>query len=127
MLKVKINIKSEEINNTNTVIASLLTIEVLFGEEKRRRITFDSRKNQIIRIGRIKNEETDFAFEDGDVSRKQCMIIFEDNNWYIIDGNGENPSSNGTWFYPEKFFNISDGLIVRMGTTLFECKYIQDH
>ncbi len=127
MLKVKIGIKSEEINNANTVIASLLTLEVLFGEEKRRRITFDSRKKQIIRIGRIKNEETDFAFEDGDVSRKQCMIIFEDNNWYIIDGNGENPSSNGTWFYPEKFFNISDGLIVRMGTTLFECKYIQDH
>jgi len=127
MLKVKIDIKSEEINNTNTVIASLLTLEVLFGEEKRRRITFDSRKNQIIRIGRIKNEETDFAFEDGDVSRKQCMIIFEDNNWYIVDGNGENQSSNGTWFYPEKFFNISDGLIVRMGTTLFECKYIQDH
>ncbi len=127
MLQVKIDIKSEEINNTNTVIASLLTIEVLFGEENRRRITFDSRKNQIIRIGRIKNEETDFAFEDGDVSRKQCMIIFEDNNWYIVDGNGENPSSNGTWFYPEKFYNISDGLIVRMGTTLFECKYIQDH
>ena len=127
MLRVRIDIKSEEINNTNTVIASLLTIEVLFGEENRRRITFDSRKKREIKIGRIKNEETDFAFEDGDVSRKQCMIIFEDNNWYIVDGNGENPSSNGTWFYPEKFYNISDGLIVRMGTTLFECKYIQDH
>ena len=54
------------------------------------------------------------------------MIIFDDNNWYIVDGNGEHPSSNGTWFYPEKFFNIIDGLIIRMGTTLFECKYIQD-
>ncbi len=127
MLQVKIDIKSEEINNSNTVIASLLTIEVLFGEEKRRKITFDSRKNQIIRIGRIKNEETDFVFEDEDVSRKQCMIIFEENNWYIVDGNGKNPSSNGTWFFPEKYFNILEGLIVRMGTTLFECKYIQDH
>jgi pSer/pThr/pTyr-binding forkhead associated (FHA) protein len=126
MIQVKIDIKSEEINNTNIVIASLLTLEVLFGEEKRRKITFDSRKNQIIRIGRIKNEETDFIFEDGDVSRKQCMIIFDDNNWYIVDGNGEHPSSNGTWFYPEKFFNIIDGLIIRMGTTLFECKYIQE-
>ena len=126
MIQVKIDIKSEEINNTNIVIASLLTLEVLFGEEKRRKITFDSRKNQIIRIGRIKNEETDFIFEDGDLSRKQCMIIFDDNNWYIVDGNGEHPSSNGTWFYPEKFFNIIDGLIIRMGTTLFECKYIQD-
>ena len=55
------------------------------------------------------------------------MIIFEDNNWFLVDGNGESPSCNGTWFYPEKFYNISDGLIVRMGTTLFECKYIQDH
>ena len=127
MLQVKIDIKSEEINSSNTVIASLLTIEVLFGEEKRRKITFDSRKNQIIRIGRIKNEETDFVFEDEDVSRKQCMIIFEENNWYIVDGNGKNPSSNGTWFFPEKYFNILEGLIVRMGTTLFECKYIQDH
>ena len=127
MLQVKIDIKSEEINNSNTVIASLLTIEVLFGEEKRRKITFDSRKNQIIRIGRIKNEETDFVFEDEDVSRKQCMIIFEENNWYIVDGNGKNPSSNGTWFFPEKYLNILEGLIVRMGTTLFECKYVQDH
>ena len=113
MLQVKIDIKSEEINNSNTVIASL-------------KITFDSRKDQVIRIGRIKNEETDFVFEDDDISRKQCMIVFEENNWYIVDGNGINPSSNGTWFYPEKYFDITDGLIVRMGTTLFECKYIQD-
>lgn len=127
MIQVKIDIKSEEINNTNIVIASLLTLEVLFGEEKRRKITFDSRKNQVIRIGRIKNEDTDIVFEDDDVSRKQCMIVFEENNWYIVDGNGINPSSNGTWLYPEKYFNITDGLIVRIGTTLFECKYIQDH
>ena len=85
MLHVKIDIKSEEINNSNTVIASLLTLEVIFGEEQRRKNTFDSRKKQQIRIGRIKNEETDFAFEDDDVSRKQCMIIYEDNNWYIVD------------------------------------------
>ena len=126
MLHVKIDIKSAEINNTNTVIASLLTIEVIFGEDQRRKITFDSRKKQKIRIGRIKNEETDFAFEDDDVSRKQCMIIFEDNNWYIVDGNGINPSFNGTWFYPEKYFNITDGLIIRIGTTLFECKLLED-
>ena len=126
MLLVKIDIKSEEINNSNTVIASLLTLEVLYGEEPRRRITFDSRKKQVVRIGRIKNEETDFVFEDNDVSRKQCMIIFEDNNWYIVDGNGIDPSSNGTWFFPEKFFNINEGLIIRIGTTLFECQYLEE-
>ena len=125
MLLVKIDIKTEELNNSNNVIASLLTMEVIFGEDQRRRITFDSRKKREIKIGRIKNEETDFAFEDNDVSRKQCMIIYEDNNWYIVDGDGINPSSNGTWFYPEKYFNIINGLIIRIGTTLFECKYLE--
>ncbi len=126
MIHVKIDIKSEEINDSNIVIASSLTLEVIFGEEQRRRITFDSRKKQVIRIGRIKNEETDLAFEDNDVSRKQCMIIFEDNNWYIVDGDGENHSSNGTWFFPEKYFNINDGLIIRIGTTLFECQHFEE-
>ena len=125
MLLVKIDIKTEELNNSNNVIASLLTMEVIFGEDQRRRITFDSRKKREIKIGRIKNEETDFAFEDNDVSRKQCMIIYEDNSWYIVDGDGINPSSNGTWFYPEKYFNIINGLIIRIGTTLFECKYLE--
>ena len=55
------------------------------------------------------------------------MIIFEDNNWYIVDGDGEKPSSNGTWIYPEKYFNITDGLIVRIGTTVFECNIFEDH
>ena len=125
MLHVKIEIKSEDINNSNTVIASLLTVEVIFGEDQRRRISFDSRKKQKIRIGRIKNDETDFAFEDDDVSRKQCMIIFEDNNWYLVDGDGEKSSSNGTWFYPEKYFTISNGLIIRIGTTIFECQVFE--
>ena len=88
MLQVKIDIKSEEINNSNTVIASLLTLEVLLGEEKRRKMSFDSRKKQIIRIGRIKNEETDFAFEDEDVSRKQCKIFY--NYRWINSKNGNN-------------------------------------
>ena len=126
MIQVKIEIKSAEINNSNTVVTSLLTLEVLFGEQQRRKITFDSRNKQLIRIGRIKNEETDFAFEDEDVSRKQCTIIYEDNNWFIVDGDGIKNSSNGTWFYPEKYFNIYDGLIIRIGTTSFQCQYLQD-
>ena len=127
MVKVRIDIKSEEINNTNTVTASLLTLEVLFGEKEKRKKTFDSRKKQIIRIGRVKSNEIDFNFNDDDVSRKQCMIIFEENNWYIVDGNGIQKSSDGTWFYPEKFYNINEGLIIRMGTTLFECNYLQEN
>ena len=124
LLQVKIDIKSEDINNRNIVTSTLLTLEVLFGENERRKMSFDSRDKKIIRIGRLKNDETDFTFSDEDVSRKQCILTYEDNNWYINDGDGENQSSNGTWFFPEKYFTITEGMILRMGTTSFECKFI---
>ena len=123
MIQINIEIKSEEIENRNVVVSSLMTLEVLFGEEQRRKVTFDSKNKKIVRIGRLKNDETDFSFTDEDVSRKQCILIFGDNNWYISDGDGENESANGTWFYPEKYFNITEGMIIRMGATSFECKF----
>ena len=101
-----------------------MTLEVLFGENKRRKVSFDSRNKNIIRIGRLKNDETDFSFTDEDVSRKQCILTYDDNNWYISDGDGEKESSNGTWFYPEKYFTITEGMTIRIGTTSFECKFI---
>ena len=125
LIQVKIEIKSEEINDRNIVTSTLLTLEVLFGENERRKVSFDSKDKKIIRIGRLKNNETDFSFTDEDVSRKQCMLSYDDNNWYINDGDGENQSSNGTWFYPEKYFTITNGLIIRMGSTSFECRFIQ--
>ena len=125
LIQVNIEIKSEEINSRNIVVSSLLTLEVLFGDEYRRKITFDSKNKKEVRIGRLKNSETDFSFADEDVSWKQCILTYEDNNWYINDGDGENESSNGTWFYPEKYFTITDGMIIRMGTTSFECKFEQ--
>lgn len=123
LIQVNIEIKSEEINNRNIVVSSLLTLEVLFGDDQRRKITFDSKNKKEVRIGRLKNSETDFTFADEDVSRKQCILTYEDNNWYINDGDGHNESSNGTWFYPEKYFTITEGMIIRMGTTSFECKF----
>ena len=68
----------------------------------------------------MKNNEIDFTFDDEDVSRKQCVISFEENNWYLVDGDGIKNSSNGTWFFPEKYYNINDGLIFRIGTTIFQ-------
>ena len=123
LIEVKIDIISEEINDRNIVTATLLSLEVLFGENEPRKISFDSRVNNIIRIGRLQNNETDAVFADEDVSRKQCVLFYEENNWYINDGDGENKSSNGTWFYPERFFNINENLIIRMGTTSFLCKF----
>ena len=81
LIQVNIEVKSEEVKSRNLVVSSIITLEVLFGEEQRRKIRFDSKNKKIIRIGRLKNSETDFSFSDEDVSRKQCIIIYEDNNW----------------------------------------------
>ena len=32
------------------------------------------------------------------ISKYQCTIIFENNKWYISDGDMEKPSRNGTWY-----------------------------
>ena len=42
--------------------STLLTLEVLFGESEPRKISFDSRVNKIIRIGRLQNNETDVVY-----------------------------------------------------------------
>ena len=123
LIEVKIDIISEEKNDRNIVTSTLLTLEVLFGENEQRKISFDSKNNKLIHIGRLQNNETDVVFLDEDVSRKQCILFYEENNWYINDGDGETKSSNGTWFYPEKLFNIFDNMIIRMGTTSFLCKF----
>ena len=47
LLQVKIDIKSEDINNRNVVTSTLLTLEVLFGENERRKISFDSREKKL--------------------------------------------------------------------------------
>ena len=44
---MKIDIKSEDINNRNLVTSTLLTLEVLFGENERRKISFDSREKKL--------------------------------------------------------------------------------
>ena len=48
-------------------------------------------------------------------------IKFQYNNWYIEDGNGSKPSSNGTWILANEETYISDGLVIRAGSFVFQC------
>ena len=41
LIQVKIDIKSEDIDDRNVVTSTLLTLEVLFGENEKRKISFD--------------------------------------------------------------------------------------
>lgn len=83
-------------------------------------MSFDSRQKQIIRLGRLKNYDIDMDFPDDSISRYQTIIFFQNNNWYITDGDGEKHSLNGTWYLAEEYVTVNEGMIFRAGSTSFQ-------
>lgn len=81
---------------------------------------FESRNQQTIKLGRFKTPEIDFDFKDESTSRLQTTIIYEENNWYIMDGDGMKPSLNGTWYFADEYMSIAENMIFRAGTTSFK-------
>jgi pSer/pThr/pTyr-binding forkhead associated (FHA) protein len=60
--------------------------------------TFCSRDKKLIRIGRSKKAE--IIVNDNSVSRIQCTLVFEDDQWILYDGvnnNSKKSSTNGIW------------------------------
>ena len=48
-------------------------------------------------------------------------FTFENNNWYIQDGDGKKNSSNGTWLLANEETFISNNLVLRAGNCAFQC------
>lgn len=63
--------------------------------------------------------------EDSGLSRYHC-IAYYDKNWMFTDGDGQKKSTNGTWLFAEKFFEILDGMMIRAGETLFRAHLNSD-
>ena len=98
---------------------SCITLIVSEGLKKGEEHTFDSRVKDVIRLGRIKSPDIDIDFGDDSVSRFQTTIFYEGNNWYIIDGDGNKGSLNGTWYFAEEYITVDEGMIFRAGSTSF--------
>ena len=47
-------------------------------------------------------------------------IFYENNNWYIVDGDGIKQSLNGTWYLADEYMDIYEAMIFRAGTTSFQ-------
>ena len=79
------------------------------------RQVFDGFNTKTVTIGRNKN--CDFSFpKDKSFSRCQTTFIFDENNneWAVIDGNKEKPSTNGTWIFGIHSFVIKEEMIVEI-------------
>ncbi len=59
---------------------------------------FYSKEKKIVRIGRSKKAEV--TVNDISISRIQCTLVFEKNEWVLYDGvyqNSKKSSTNGIW------------------------------
>ena len=84
-----------------------------------------------IKIGR--SEENNIFIDDDLLSRVHCTIDFNNNKWYIIDGNAKNGlkedkeiknSTNGSWIYAFEETPITDKLIFKANHNLFICNLV---
>jgi hypothetical protein len=60
--------------------------------------TFNSDNIKVIRVGRSKKAEVEC--KDESISRIQCTIVYEQDNWVLYDGNFQGTSkisTNGIW------------------------------
>ena len=119
-------LSSPHILTTETVIVSVLNynfkiktsqdkkeVIIEYGQsENLTKSTFNNQEKKKFYIGR--KADADIVITEGQVSREQTMIYFENDNWYIKDG-GERPSGSGTWLFINKKYQIQDSFIFKIG------------
>ncbi|OMJ80099.1 hypothetical protein SteCoe_19747 [Stentor coeruleus] len=76
-----------------------------------------------IKIGRM--SDCNIKIEDSGLSRYHCLAYY-DNCWMFTDGDGQKNSTNGTWLFAEKFFEINNGMMIRTGETVFKAQFTSD-
>ena len=85
--------------------------------EKDSVISFDNKKDLRFTIGRSHN--CNYQYDDDSVSKVQCTIIFQNNNWYLYDGyicNLEKKvSTNGLWLLTNKSICLKNQMILKTG------------
>ena len=85
--------------------------------ENNSRISFDNKKYTRFTIGR--SIKCNYQYDDDSVSKVQCTIIYQNNNWYLYDGfvcNLEKKvSTNGLWLLTNKSISLRNQMILKTG------------
>ena len=71
-----------------------------------------------------KEKINDIFINDNQLSREQAIIYYEGLNWYIKDGGKESNSTNGTWLYIDKNFQILHNLTFKVGPSKLKINMI---
>ena len=85
--------------------------------ENNSRISFDNKKYTRFTIGR--SIKCNYQYDDDSVSKVQCTIIYQNNNWYLYDGFvcylEKKVSTNGLWLLTNKSISLRNQMILKTG------------
>ncbi len=97
-----------------------LLLKAYSGSTKYEPIIFQKKIKKEYFIGR--GEKDDVLLQDKMLSRVHCMIYYNENGWFIKDGNENGkPSTNGTWVFAFDEMEIIDGMLFKANSNLFSC------
>ncbi len=85
--------------------------------ENQSEISFDNNEYNKFTIGR--SHKCDYQYNDKSVSKVQCTLIYEKNNWYIYDGiyndHEKKVSTNGLWLLTKNGICLKNNIILKTG------------
>ena len=85
--------------------------------EKNSIIIFDSKEYQNFTIGR--SHKCNYKYDDASVSKVQCTLCYEKENWYLYDGSftlfERRNSTNGLWLLAKKGIVLENNMIIKTG------------
>lgn len=124
---------SMEINTSTTFNSEkenhlILHLKIIFGDNKDCEYYFNSSHTQRIVLGRksSRNPCSIIEFYNENISRHQCTLIYNNNSWLLVDGDGTNQTINGTWILADDYFLIEEGMIFRAGSSHFKASLIDN-
>jgi len=97
------------------------TIKLIWkiGEEKEDEKSFDVSSSPIL-VGR--SEKSSVFIKSNALSRTHFSIAFTENEWFIRDGNGSKPSTNGSWLLINTETELENSMIFKASETEFLVK-----
>ena len=103
----------------NTILESLNSNERNSAKFELQEFEITENENFVINIGR--NQQCDVIIEDMMLSKIQCYMEYNcsEKSFYLIDGNGQKESTNGTWVFILNPTRITDNFVFKAEHTLF--------
>jgi len=117
--------KEQFVDATNTIEKySTIKLEVIHGCKKKEVFEYNSHIKKVVKIGRKEHIPVpDIVFDDVSISRIQCTLFYNKKHWFLVDSDGKQRSTNGSWLLADDYIEIHNKMIFRAGLSTFEAHY----